>query len=348
MSRAAILPYPGDPYLLNYWLKFFRNVWYKEVDKLYIYHNSTIEDEMEKYIAKIAIDPKIRYIYEPQVIEHGEVINRALDYVREDHLMLIEDDAYIFKSGLVDYCFKRLESGDYKIVGSKRGSCSEEISKVARDKWGIQMDGEGDQGCNFWPCYFFVGTNDLKTLTSRNFGANGFNRGDLIKPLDHIVQGESLASDTFVLASLELRSHILENQIYYIPQNHAHPSDIEYAERGVYLFNQGTYWTHVGSLSTGIGGVLRDDQNRPLVRRKIDPPMGETILPNPPKSDMEKREWERRTSFWMNFYENASDNRGSEEFYQLYGSAIDRLINQYRLSIKTVRKFQVIYGTLGL
>ena len=39
-SRGALLPYPGDPYLLNYWLKFYDDIWGKEVDKLYIYLNS--------------------------------------------------------------------------------------------------------------------------------------------------------------------------------------------------------------------------------------------------------------------------------------------------------------------
>src|SRR3990167_7164309 len=51
-SRAAILPYPGDPSLLNYWLMFFDKFWGDEVDHLYIVFNSPIEKPVREYIRK--------------------------------------------------------------------------------------------------------------------------------------------------------------------------------------------------------------------------------------------------------------------------------------------------------
>lgn len=122
-SRAALLPYPGDPFLLNYWLKFFDEVWGDEVDKLYIYLNSPIEKPVVDYIRDLCLKrPKINLQYNPQQIEHGAVIDRLLGVVEEDYVMLIEDDGFIFKKGLVNACFEAIESGEKQIVGSKRGS----------------------------------------------------------------------------------------------------------------------------------------------------------------------------------------------------------------------------------
>lgn len=346
--RTAILPFPGDPYLLNYWINIFKRIWYDEIDKLIVFHNSTIEPEMEQYIKNLCNDEKIVYIYKDKQIEHGECINQALDYTTDDDIiMLIEDDGYIFKSGKIDYCFKAIESGNYDIVGSKRGSCAFEILEAAKKKWGLDYQGLGDQGCNFWPCYFFAKSSLLKK-TSRNFGANAFYKGKYITPINYTVEPDVIYSDTFVYTSLELRDMIPENRILYVNQYHANPEDIVYAENRVNLFDGNSYWTHIGSLSSGVGGVLRDRENRPLVKRKIEPPKGETILEKYANTDMEKMEWARRISFWLKFWEYASNNKGNEEFYILYGEAVNRIINQYGLHIKTIRKFQNAYSILGL
>jgi hypothetical protein len=92
-SRAVILPYPGDPFLLNYWLYFFDNVWGGEVDKLYIYLNSPAEDSVIEYIKDLcSARPKIHLTYNPIRTDHGICIDRTLDIVSEDLVMLIEDD----------------------------------------------------------------------------------------------------------------------------------------------------------------------------------------------------------------------------------------------------------------
>lgn len=347
MNRAAILPFPGDPYLIKYWMRFFKDIWYDEVDMLYVYHNSTIEKDMEKYIARICTDPKITYLYNSNQVEHGTAIDNTLNHVKEKYLMLVEDDAFIFKKGIVDNCFKMLESGNYSIVGSKRGSCSMEILEQAQKKWGLNYEGEGDQGCNFWPCYFFIETEVLK-LTTRRFCSRAWTQGEIIEPLSYEVEADIVNGDTFVNTSLELRAMIDEHRIAYVPQYHANPYDLEFFEKGLYLFNGAAPWTHIGSLSSGVGGVLRDNVNRPLVRRTVDHPNGETIIGNHCNTEEEKKEWERRVAFWLNAWEYAVDDRGTKSFYFEYGRAIDRVIEQYGLRKKTVNRFQRVYKTLGL
>lgn len=349
MSRAAILPFPGDPFLINYWLKFYDNVWSKEVDKLYIYLNTFAEKPVVDYIkARVEKSPNIHFVYNPAQIEHGDAINHTLELVTEDLVMLIEDDAFIFRPGMVDACFKLIESGDKDIVGSKRGSCSFEILEAAEKKWNIPATGFGDNGCNFWPCYFFTKTSILKK-TSRRFGARSWLKGETITPLAIVVEAPEVVGDTFVNTSLELRAMIPEDRIAYVPQYHASPDDLEHFKKHQFLFNGLSFWTHIGSLSSGVGGVLRDDQNRALTRRMIEQPKGPTVLEAWAKTEGERREWERRVTWWLTAYENADNvTEDIKEFYDLYGIALNRIIAQYELSINNIRQMQKAYKSIGL
>src|SRR3989304_437118 len=115
-SRAALLPYPGDPFLLNYWLMFFDKFWGAEVDRLYIGFNSPIEETVLNYIKELCSSrPKIILDIQIQQMDHGPTIDRLLDLCNEDYIMLIEDDGFIFKRGVVDLAFSKLESGEFDI-----------------------------------------------------------------------------------------------------------------------------------------------------------------------------------------------------------------------------------------
>ena len=351
-SRAAILAFPGDPYLLNYWLSLYDRFWQPEIDKLYIHLNSTIEPEMVKYIKDRCDKSKnIYFIYSNVQKEHGQVIAETLDFVTEEYVMLIEDDGFIFKSGAVDHCFLQLESGNYDIVGSSRGSCAQEILDQAQKLWNINYDGEGDQGPNFWPSFFFT-RKDLYDRTDKNFGAKAWYKGDKIAALgDYEVIGDAAYGDTMVHMSLQLRSVVQKHRILIVPQYHGHPDDVEHYERkyAYSMFNGIASWCHIGSLSSGVGGILRDQNDRALARRKIDVPKTETILnPDWCKTDFERREFERRVQWWARFYDFADIRNGDDDFYTAYGIAVMQIIAQYKLNTKAIHQRQRIYATLGL
>lgn len=345
-SRAAILPFPGDPFLLYYWLVTFRKHWENEVDKLYIYFNSPIESPVVEYIKKITTYEKIILIYNPLQIDHGEAINKTLDIVREDNIMLIEDDAFIFRPGIVDLCFSKLESGSFDIVGGKRGSCSFEILNKARDKWGLNYEGYGDQGPNFWPCFFFS-SKDLLLKTDRNFCGKAWKRGDRLDSLDWTVDVDIVNGDTFVNTSLQLRNIVPESRIYYMPQYHASPDDVADYHNRKNLFDGRCFWLHVGSLSSGISGVLSDEFARPLSRRLLDAPKTDDTLAHYCNTEAEKREWERRVQWWLTFFEYRQAFE-LPEFEKLYLSAIQRIVRQYDLSWDRIRERQTVYKTLNI
>ena len=355
-SRAAILPTPGDPFLLNYWLKYFRERWYGAIDNLYIYYNSPIKSEVVDFVKDITYDPKIKLIYNPYQIDHGDAINRTLDLVTEDYVMLVEDDAFILRPDWVNLAFNMVETNQVDAVGSKRGSCSMEILSRARELWGLEYNGEGDQGCNFWPNFFFTKKSTL-LATDRNFCGKAWRQGESIPMLgNYTVRDEVIYSDTFVNTSLQLRAMGL--RFYYLPQYHGHPDDLDHFEQHRYLFDGVCPWFHVGSLSSGISGVLTDEHGRPLSRVLVDPPRENDLLPNYCNSDGEKREWERRVQWWYTFYKYGLDDimRYSNkeyfvalaDFHIKYGAAITRVIRQYGLSQKNIERRMKVYGALNV
>ena len=355
MSRCAILPFPGDPFLLHYWLSFYGSThpesprWGNYIDTLYIYFNSPIEEAAVKNIEALCnyLYIGIHLIYNNQQIEHGEAINRTLDVVKEDYIMLIEDDGFIFKPEIVDVAFKMIETGGMQIVGSKRGSCHMEILSAAQKKWGLNYEGYGDQGPNFWPCFFFC-RKDLLLKTDRQFGARAWKQGEIVLPLEHEVLAPQIHSDTFVNTSLQLRAIVPENQIAYFPQYHGNTDDYPDYLAKTNLCDGKAPWTHAGSLSSGVGGILTDDQGRALARRKIDPPKGSDRLPNYCNTEQERLEWERRVMWWERFWRFAAWNENIAEFYDLYKKAIDRIVKQYGLDEKRIEQRLNIYRELGL
>lgn len=345
-SRAALLPYPGDPFLINYWLRLYDRYWANEVDRLYIHLNSPIENEVVEYIEdRVLRSPNTVFIHSNSQMEHGDVIKQTLSQVTEKNVMLIEDDGFIFKMGIVNQCFHMIECGAFDIVGSKRGSCGAEIYNASMAHWKLHDSGLGDQGPNFWPCFLFAPTSLLQRVD--NFGARAWKKGDYIPYIDHIMEAEIEASDTMVEASMQLRSMVMENRINYVKQYHGHPDDVEHFHKSHSLFDGSAAWCHIGSLSSGVGGILADDQNRALARRKIDPPKGPTKLLNGPQSDFERREYERRVQWWLTFWESR-EWRKIDDFADAYKKAIDQIIDQYQLSLPRIRERQAVYRSIGL
>ena len=84
MSRAVILPTPGDPFLIKYWIDNFQRIWASEIDRLYVTLNSPAEPAVIDYIRKTCTAPNIVFNYIPQFVDHGEVINRTLNALRPE------------------------------------------------------------------------------------------------------------------------------------------------------------------------------------------------------------------------------------------------------------------------
>ena len=348
-SRAAIVPVPGDPFLFRYWIEKYDQYWSGEIDKLYVHINTTAEVAVVNYMLyPISKRKDIEYIYTPHEIPHGEAIKQALERVKEKHIMLIEDDALIFKRGKVSQMFEMLENGQYEVIGSKRGSCSKELIDATNALWNIDNEeGYGDHGTNFWPCFFFCET-ELLLKTDQHFDSKSYPQDQPIKYLNGYMPREQLYSDTFVNTSLQIHQLVPQSKILYEPQYHSYVSDEEDQTNRRNIFDGRAAWLHIGSLSSGVNGVLKDRNNRSLSKRLVLPPENETLIPNYVYSDMDRQEWTRRVSWWDRFYKTAKPTQEIQEYYDLYGEAIKRVQLAYGIHNKEILKRQAIFATLGL
>lgn len=342
MSRAVLLPTPGDPFLLHYWLENYKRYYADEVNHLYVFLNTAFEKDIVDYaLSLIENTPNATSIYVDHQIEHGDGINRLLDECKEDLVMLAEDDGYVFKKGLIDKCFRKIEEGRADLVGSKRQSCSSEISGEAKIFWNLSYEGYGDQGCNFWPCFLFTSKENL-IKTDRRFGARSWKQGDTVEALgNYVIKGKEAVGDTLVNTSLQLRAMGL--RIETLPQYHGSPYDLDEHAKNSGLWDGVAGWVHTGSLSSGINGVLIDDELRPLGNKKIQYPE----FPNYCHTDGERLEWERRVQWWQMFYDFSEPDK-IVELRDSYGKAINRLIKEYQLNTDNIRHRIKIYKQLGL
>lgn len=304
-SRCVLLPFCSDAILLVTWLRCFK-IWEDEVDHLYICNNAIVDQSIRDWcVAQISDSPKITMIQYERQLDHGPAINLLLDKCQENLVMLVEEDAFIFKKGQVDKCFKAIEEGQIDIVASARGSCSVEIQHRAETVWGTPA-----QTPNFWPNFFFISRENL-LRTDRHFHAKAWYEGDYIKELGLTITDEVSPADTFVWASIQLRG--LGLRVSLVDQYHSRMEDIEDRDRIRGVFDRKAPWVHIGSLS-GWQNVLFGD--------KLQSRIGEI------------EEWERRCAAWLFLWEDAYDKvpESMKEFYKRYKAGIDRLITEYTLS----------------
>ena len=336
-SRAVLLPTPCDPFLLKYWIDNFKKYYKNEVDKLYVHINSSVEKSVIEYIQEMLDEVGASYIYKNIQVQHGDCLNELLEMCTEEYVMLVEDDSYVFEKGNINECFEMVESGKVDCVVGKRGSCAIEILERASDLWGIDYNGEGDQGCNFWPNMFFSKRETL-LKTDRNFCAKQWNAGDYIPALDYTMK-ETGCGDTFVNTSLQLRAMNL--RFHYENQYHASPFDIKDYEEKKNLWDGKASWVHIGSLSSGLSGMLVDDNQVPLVDRLTGKPRPIELPASIPD------EWARRIQMWQTFYDNSNPEK-IPEFREEYRKAVDRLYRICGVNPKTVKRRQAMYKELGL
>ncbi|HYD35545.1 MAG TPA: hypothetical protein VD999_05735 [Vitreimonas sp.] len=341
MSRTALLPSSGDPFLLTFWFGQFLKVWQNEVDELIIHLNGYAEAEVVEYVRQmVLLSPKAKFIHTPSTVTHGNSIDLMLDEVKTDLVVLLEEDAPIFKPGTIDYCFKYIEEQGYEVVGSKRGSCALEILERAKEVWGLDYSGYGDQGCNFWPCFLFTKTQILKD-TDRNFDSKQWKAGTYIPELDWTTSTD-VHGDTFVNTSLQLRAK--KCRIKEIPQYHCYTDDMPDYEKKMGIYDGYAPWVHIGSLSSCFNGALVDDTNRALGRRLVEAPKSD--YPLQANTVGEKQEWERRL-VWLSiaysgFHSNDYLSKETKDILKVfsieYGNALEKAVRY--LGLNKERMFQ--------
>lgn len=324
MSRAVFLSAAGDPFTALFALKLFQERWYDEVSKFYIglnNHCGVPQEVVEEFLATVSREPKVVLIYHPCGIGNGKPIGHMTQIAVEDHVMLLEDDGFIFTPGIVDEHFKMIESGEVDVVGSERFSCGVEVGEASKKKYGLDYSAYGDVGPNYWPNFFFCKRADL-LKTDLDFASHTWKAGEYCPHLDHTFKADN-HGDTFVWAGVQLRA--LGLKFKNVPQHHADPYEIENKFKGEgNWIGERPRWIHGGSLSAGWGGYLSGQ------------------IPDV-SHEVAKKEMETRVAFWKICVRNVM---GFEKFREEYLKGIENLISGAKLDIRNIDKKMIIYKEL--
>ncbi len=339
-SRAALLPTPGDPFIIAAWLNLYKKVWAGEVSKLYIHLNSRLEKPVMDYVRTLCEDSAADVTYTCAWMGHGEALKVILEKSTEEHIFLVEDDAYISKPGIVNAAFSLVERKQTDCVVTTRGSCSESLRIREAEHWGLQ--GDFWYKPNFWPCFFFANRHildDCPNLATYNVAA-----GTLIPQLQWVTP-ENISMDTFGEASLQLRSKGL--RFYCVHDGRATTQDLFLSPQreGIFANPPVAPWVHFGSTSSGISNSLLDEKHIPLESRDINqaPTRFPTIT-----DDHLKDDYERRISLWQlcrDYFPIPSDSP-AVYFNQVYSDAINRLVDGCALNRERLGTYIEIYRNL--
>ena len=328
MTKAVFMSAGGDPFLTMFVFKLFRERFYSEVDKFYINYNNhagvplDVASELIGYLVK---EPKVHLIYHPNGIGNGTPITEMTKIAKEDLVLLLEDDGWIWTQGKVRWYFQQIESDLTDVMGSPRFSCGTEIAEALRVKYNIDYTKYGDCGPSAWPNFFFCKREDL-LKTDLDFGSKKFEEGVFYKELNHTMVKTEYA-DTFCWAFYQMRNNGV--RFGEIPQYHVSPTEIQDKQKGEMNWWKGQtpHWYHAGSLSSGWNGYLQG--NIPDV-----------------STEGAKMEIESRVAGWQ-LALNYTD--GFNVFRVEYQKGIDNLISGAKLDIGRIKeKYDLFENMIGL
>ena len=310
MSRAAILPTTGDPYVSQLWVNSCRRFWKDEVDKIYVRVNSGADEAVRTYSASLYKSLGCEVSVIDHSTDHGPAITDLIHRVKETHVLILEDDFYIKEKGIVSSWFEEVESGRCDVLGSKRGCTNQEII----DKMGSVFQLTGDELIepNFWPC-LLVASKEALLRTDENFAAKIFDKGVSIPYIDYTPHIQ-MAGDTFVWASIQLRG------LGYncIQKNQNRLIDV------LYFKNYNCSWVHLGSSSAIDNGMLVNENNNSILLRNSG-----CIGSDPTPPDEGLRDYYACQLAWlklMRHYLPINENSEASYYNQLYSNFIDSTI----------------------
>ena len=256
--RTALLQTPGEACTVAYWLQNFET-WRDEVDELIVLVNNLYYRDIAKFDAEAfaAVGARVKFV--EGRVQHGDCIDWLVSEAhRKDPnglVVLVEDDAYVRKPGMVDAMFRRIEDGLVDVIGSPR--YQDRISDPVEGSWGPLTQDRSEIGRVLWPTFLFARSSDL-LATNRRFGYDTWQVGEKIAGLDlevtpelcaYIGTGEYAALDVFYGTSYQLRAAGL--RIEHI--NHVRPWLPEPAEEWV---KEDPPWVHITEVSTILGAVM--------------------------------------------------------------------------------------------
>jgi hypothetical protein len=249
VKTAALLPTPGDPFLVRHWLRHCE-LWRDEVDELRVLVGGQDDREACDYIR--AHVEELGGIYmERQTggrVAHGDALGILVAETGAESVVLLEDDAYVRFGGEIAQHFDFLRGGSCDVVASPRVSMSENLESAAESRWPREPLADSSKGHGMWPAFVFAYREHLLD-TDRRFAPEQWAQGLRVPGLRYTVPaGESAFTDTFGSMAFQLRD---KRRVLDVPQWKGPRMWAAWLAGAVRMG-----WFHIGSLASAgnLGG----------------------------------------------------------------------------------------------
>lgn len=293
--RSALLPTPGDPFMLSYWLRNYET-WRDQVDELVVLVNGQSDPELQRYAIRLVQEAGGRCLVVPSRIGHDGTLLYLLQNTAADLVVLCEDDAYVRKPEVVGESFERIADGHSDLVGSPR---HEDYFGQYVD-FGPYVPGDlAELRHGLWPAFLFARRTDL-LATDQRFGDRAWRLGEMIEGWGTVtreacefvgIAPDYLHLDTLFGTTFQLRAKGLRTDLIH----HVRVYDAKATEEWI---KEDPPWVHVTGLST-LDYVLEDRQD----------------IPEPPL-------WARRLAWW---WRTTTYQPGEDERREMLMRFADRL-----------------------
>lgn len=316
MKTAALLPTPGDPLHLAWWLRNYERVWSGAVDELRVLVNGQPVEAARRFIE--AEVHRVGGIYDERdaVMPHGTALNVLIQDTDADVLLLMEDDAPVRYSDSLKHGLALVENGVTDVIASPRVSMTPALQNAASAKWpSTFVDEDGADGHGMWPAFVFV-KRDTLLATDRNYGERSWGYGQTVPGLGYRPErDEPCVADTFGGTAFQLREkwHVANWPQFKGP--HRWP---EYLASDVEI-----PWFHIGSLSSS-GNLVSETPVFADGRRMVE--------------EQELQEWSHRLWWWQHFW-TVEGHLLDEQLRGLYQRNLVNLMEKVGVTEERIRRW---------
>ena len=265
MKRIAFLGSCALPFHLRYWMEFLPN-WIDEIDEV-ILDLQQIPKEHKKYLVNKAKAYKKLTVIETPKNPWPQSITDNITNSSADTILILHDDTFILKKGVIDNYFTIAEKG--KVVTPMHGiySPTDYVNRILNEMYPKYLKGLKDYS---FLLYFLFMPRSFFMATSGYLGGSGWKVGEWVYQLGRRLE-ENVAGDTGFKLCLEL----FMNQVPFHPIERQTTAEIQFKDDPLKELQAVKYdgWVHFQNMANTLPAWFDGSHGWRNTQNKTDPIM---------------------------------------------------------------------------